>query len=283
MTSPRRRTLASILELRPAGEDQWTAPTPGQGPPRLFGGQVAAQAMAAAVRTVEPSRVPHSLHAYFVRPGRPDTDLELAVERTRDGRSFTTRHVTARQDGKVIFTLTASFHEGEDGLDWQLPPPPMTDGPSEAELSPDEPNLRAFWDSSPFLMRSVAGSDRRLAPHPCWVRLLEPIDPDPAAQACALTFVSDMGVVFSARAPEHRAEPASLASLDHAVWFHRPFDVGDWLLFSVDPVTNAGGRALARGSFHDRHGRLVASIAQEGLVRQITDPGEWHTGAPWPR
>jgi len=273
MSHPPRRTLAGILDLRPSGQDRWEAPTPGEGPPRLFGGQVAAQALAAACRTVPGDRPPHSLHGYFIRPGRPDTALELVVERTRDGRSFTTRHVTALQEGKAIFNLTASFHAGEPGVDWQLSAPEVP--PPDALPDPPRPSRRMWGPASFFEQRPVLASiDGDPWPrHPCWVRLAEEVPADPAEQACALTFISDMGVVGSARAPGDRARPSSLASLDHAVWFHRPFDISQWHLFSVDPVSNYGARGLAFGSFHDLDGRLIASIAQEGLIRP--GPPDW--------
>jgi acyl-CoA thioesterase II len=266
MSPTQRRTLASILDLAASGEDRWMAPTPGEGPPRLFGGQVAAQALWAASQTVSADRPPHSLHAYFVRPGRPDTTLELIVERTRDGRSFATRHVTAVQQDSVIFTLTASFHVAEAGTDWQVASPDLSP-PTGEDFAPDEPRFRTFWEASPFQLRPLRSDPGRFAPHPCWVRLVESIAPDPALQACALTFMSDMGVVASARAPDDRDHPASLASLDHAVWFHRPFDLSEWHLFTVDPVSNSGARGLAMGTVHAQDGRLVASIAQEALIR----------------
>lgn len=268
MSELRRRTLASILDLAPSGEDRWVAPTPGEGPPRLFGGQVAAQALSAACQTVPPDRPPHSLHGYFIRPGRPDEVLELVVERTRDGRSFTTRHVTAIQRGEAIFNLTASFHGGEPGVDWQVASPELTP-PGPEPLALVDPFFRAFWRASPFELRPVSADPERRPAHPCWVRLVEEFPRDPAMQACALTFISDMAVVGSARAPVDRARPAALASLDHAVWIHRPFDMSEWHLFSVDPVSNFDGRGLARGTLHDADGRLIASIAQEALIRRL--------------
>lgn len=268
MSEPARRTLRDVLDLEPCGEDRWRAPTPGEGPPRLFGGQVAAQALFAACRTVPAERPPHSLHGYFIRPGRPDSTLELVVERTRDGRSFTTRHVTALQADKAIFSLIASFHVREPGTDWQEPPPGEARLP-ETGGAPGLDTPRSFWHFSPFEIRPVRLDPGRFVPHPCWVRLVEELPDDPALQACALTYVSDTAVVASARAPEDQGQVASLASLDHAVWFHRPVDMGQWHLFSVDPVSNFGGRGLARGTLHDGRGRLVASIAQEALIRPL--------------
>lgn len=279
MSDPRSRTLAGLLDLQPSGDDRWVAPTTDQGPPRLFGGQVAAQALAAACKTVPSDRPPHSLHGYFIRPGRPDTTLELVVERTRDGRSFSTRHVTAVQAGKAIFNLTASFHGSEPGVDWQLPGPDLPPDPDDPR-DPRPPIRGVFFGlDSPFERRPVDPSTTGdpWPPHPCWIRLAEEISSDPAEQACALTYISDLGVVGSARAPEDRGRPSSLASLDHAVWFHRPFDISEWHLFSVDPVSNYGGRGLARGTFHAHDGRLVASLAQEALIRPGS-PG----GVRWP-
>lgn len=267
--APARRTIHAILDLRPVGEDRWEAPTPAEGPPRLFGGQVASQALRASTLTVGPGRRTHSLHSYFIRPGRPGTPLELSVERTRDGRSFSTRRVTAAQQGEPIFVLDASFHVDEPGDDWQA------EGLPEGTPLPDELASRGsmmggpgsdFRRSLPFdilPIRPVTG----FAMHPCWVRLREDIDPDDETlHQSALTFVSDLAVVGSARAPGSTAGWGG-ASLDHAVWFHRPVRVDQWLLFDVAPVTNFGARGLARGTFRRTDGTLVASLSQECLLR----------------
>jgi|SRR5580658_1575111 acyl-CoA thioesterase-2 len=278
-----RRTILDILTLQETAPDRFTAPTPAEGPPRLFGGQVAAQALRAACATVEAGRPVHSLHSYFIRPGRPDAVMELAVERTRTGRSFTTRHVTALQEDKAIFTLTASFHAPEEGTDWQLPGPEAIGpsvAPAAAEGEPGHP-LATFWRDSPFLLQPLSGSTQRPLLHPAWVRLAEEIGDDPVLHACALTYVSDMAVVFAARAPSDRGLGLGLAaaSLDHSVWFHRPFDVRQWLLFSVDAVSNYGARGLALGTFHTEDGTRVASIAQEGLLRSTGGP-TWPSTPP---
>lgn len=264
-----RRTIQAILALEAVAEDRWEAPTPAEGPPRLFGGQVASQALRASTLTVEAGRRTHSFHSYFIRPGRPGTPLELSVERTRDGRSFSTRRVTAAQQGEPIFVLDASFHVDEPGDDWQA------EGLEEGTPLPDELAERApmtggagsdFRRSLPFdilPIRPVTG----FAMHPCWVRLREDIDPDDETlHQSALTFVSDLAVVGSARAPGSTAGWGG-ASLDHAVWFHRPVRVDQWLLFDVAPVTNYGARGLARGTFRRTDGTLVASLSQECLLR----------------
>lgn len=261
------RSLLSLLNLSPLAEDRWSAPTPAEGPPRLFGGQVAAQSLRAACLTVPPGPRPHSLHGYFIRPGRPDTALELVVERTRDGRSFTTRHVTAVQEDQAIFELTASFHTDEEGMDWHEPWPDAIPGPDEVvDPNQDDSPFGGFRASNPFMIRPLSRMGSGFAMHPCWVRIREPIGTDPSLQACALAYVSDLAVVQAARAPGSTGMPFG-ASLDHAVWFHRPVDVNQWLLFSAGPVSNYGARGLARGTFHTAEGLLVASIAQEALLR----------------
>ena len=259
--------ILELLDLGRRGPDDFVAPTPSDGPGRLFGGQVASQSLRAATLTVEPGRPPHSLHAYFIRPGRPGIPLRLSVDRTRDGRSFTTRRVTASQDGEPIFTLAASFHGPEEGEDWQLPGPTDVPGPGDDRLPPSP--FARFASMSPFDVRPVrAPAGEVPVLHPFWVRTKRTLPDDPALHACVLAFISDMGVVSSARAPGS-PPPTQLAgaSLDHAMWFHRPARADDWLLFDVEPVTNAGARGLARGSLHTVTGVLVASIAQEALLR----------------
>ena len=264
-----RRTIQGILDLQPTGEDCWEAPTPAEGPPRLFGGQVASQALRASTLTVGPGRRTHSLHSYFIRPGRPGTPLMLSVERTRDGRSFSTRRVTAAQQGEAIFVLDASFHVDEPGDDWQAEGlPEGTPGPEElaergASLGGPGSDFRRSLPFDILPIRPVTG----FAMHPCWVRLREEINPDDETlHQSALTFVSDLAVVGSARAPGSTAGFGG-ASLDHAVWFHRPVRVDQWLLFDVAPVTNFGARGLARGTFRRTDGTLVASLSQECLLR----------------
>ncbi|GAC1535735.1 MAG: acyl-CoA thioesterase II [Acidimicrobiales bacterium] len=260
--------LLRLLELTDLGDDSFEAMTPDDGFERLFGGQVASQTLRAATLTVDAGRPPHSLHAYFIRPGRPGIPLRLDVERTRDGRSFATRHVTASQAGEPIFNLSASFHAPEPGDDWQLPAPTELGDP-DAVVPADSP-MAAFATMSPFEIRALRapGPDDFPIIHPFWVKTRTALPDDPALHACVLTFMSDMGVVGSARSPVSTLPHRFMgASLDHAVWFHRPVRADDWLLFSVDPVTNYGARGLARGSLHDRNGVLVMSLMQEALLR----------------
>ena len=261
--SSRHRRLLEILDLHESRRDRFLAPTPSEGPPRLFGGQVASQALRATTLTIDGARPVHSVHAYFIRPGRPGIPLELHVERTRDGRSFSTRRVTAIQDDEAILVADASFHQAEAGDDWQEVDLPDVPGPDE--LNGNDRSANPFRATNPFEIRPLQPTEG-FNLHPCWVRVRDPIPDDPALHAAALTYVSDLAVIGSARAPGSTAGWGG-ASLDHSVWFHRPVRVDDWLLFSVDPVTNFGARGLARGTFHTRDGVLVASLAQECLLR----------------
>jgi len=258
--------IQRLLALESKGRDRFEAVTPSDGPGRLFGGQVAAQSLRAATLTVDESRPPHSFHAYFVRPGRPGVPLVLDVIRIRDGRSFTTRAVTATQGGEAIFFLAASFHSPEEGEDWQLPARDDIPGPDDVDATRSP--LAQFESMMPFELRPAAGrSQMGFALHPFWVRVGGTLPDDPQLHACALAFISDMGVVGSARPNVADMRAFMGASLDHAVWFHRPFRADEWLLFDVGPVSNYGARGLARGTMHTADGVLVASIQQEALLR----------------
>jgi acyl-CoA thioesterase-2 len=260
--------MLQLLDLEDLGGDAFMATTPSDGPGRIFGGQVASQSLRAATLTVDGTRPPHSLHAYFIRPGRPGTPMRLDVRRTRDGRSFTTREVSASQEGEPIFVLTASFHGEEEGDDWQLPGPAGLPDP-ESLTAPDSPFTK-FMSMSPLEIRPVKAVGPTDFPviHPFWVRARNRLPDDAALHRCVLAFMSDMGVVGSARSPNSTLPRMFMgASLDHAVWFHRPFRADEWLLFDVEPTTNYGSRGLARGTFHTPDGVLVASIAQESLLR----------------
>ena len=267
----RLAAVLRLLDLQPDGPDVFLAATPHEGPGRLFGGQVASQSLRAAMLTVDPGRPPHSFHAYFVRPGRPGEALRLTVERTREGRSFSTRQVTASQNGEAIFILSSSFHAPEPGDDWQLPAPAAV--PDPESLAPPSTQGRLAM-LPPFDVRPVAGPGPGGLPviHPYWVQVRGEVPDDPAVHVALLAYLSDLGVVGSARAPGSTAAPFAGASLDHAMWFHRPARVDQWLLYSVDPVSNFGARGLARGTLHDQQGRLVASVAQEALLRPAGGP-----------
>jgi acyl-CoA thioesterase II len=256
-----------LIEIERVGDDSFLAPTERRGYDRLYGGQVAAQSLRAACVTVGDARLPHSLHSYFILAGRAGEPVELSVQRTRDGRSFSTRHVTASQGGKAIFELIASFHVAEAGDDWQLPPPPDLElpPPSPPEESPGGwTGMTRFFEIRP---EPTLAADDPFALHPCWLRARDPVGDDAVEHICLLAFLSDLGVLGATRAPVGRTSYQAAASLDHSVWFHRPARVDDWMRFSAEPITNFGARGLARGAFHARDGALVASVAQESLLR----------------
>ena len=261
--TPGVRTLRDLLDLRSEGGDAFLAPMTTSWGPRLFGGLVAAQSLGAACRTVQPDHRPQSCHAYFILPGDPEQPLRLDVERTRDGRSFTTRRVVASQAGAAIFEMSASFHRDEPGVDWSTPMPADIPGPDELTTfrGPDgRPSVGHFE------MRPVGRSPVPYAVLPYWVRTIEQVPDDPALTSCILAYLSDMGILAEARPPG--GEPiGSATSLDHAIWFHRPYRPGEWHVFSATSRSNRGGRGLAVGGLHHRDGSLVATIVQEGLFR----------------
>ncbi|QKG18932.1 acyl-CoA thioesterase [Actinomadura verrucosospora] len=261
--------MTRLFDLTALGGDAFAADSPSVGRPRLFGGQVAAQALRAACRTAG-GRPPHSLHAYFIRPGAPEEPLRFEVARTRDGRSFSTRHVTASQDGKPLLELIASFHEPEDGYDWQRPGPSGTPAPEDLPAHWTPPGFSRHPDGFEVRVVDPPDEDGFPVPQPFWIRTDGPVGDDPALHACLLAYLSDMGMVSSARAPGSPKRLATAVTLDHAMWFHRPPRADRWLLFSAEPVTNHGARGLARGTLHTADGTLVASIAQEALLRPAT-------------
>jgi acyl-CoA thioesterase-2 len=232
--------------------------------PRLFGGQVAAQAARAAGLTVPDDRTMHSLHGYFLRAGQADRPTILHVDRDRDGRSYSARHVAARQDGKVIMSLLVSFHVEEDGREYQAAGLP--DGvvmPEDAPV-PDPPSLH----SAVLDVRMLGRGDPRGAspggPYRFWARSRAPLPDDRQLHACVLAYLSDIGTGLARLPPEPAWQGPSL---DHAVWFHHPARVDDWVLVDLVPLAAAGGRGFYTGTVHDRDGRLLATIAQEHVMR----------------
>jgi acyl-CoA thioesterase-2 len=268
--------LLALLDLEQTAADRFRTgnPDPGWGN-RVFGGQVAAQAIRAAVATVDPDRYPHSLHAYFIRPGRPGVPIDLEVERTRDGRSFTTRRVLARQSDEVIFEMSTSFHVTEPGVDYQMPL--RADVPAPDEVSDGVSFIpREARDWLPVELREVGvdGPDERgwyASTRRVWMRVKRALSDDALLHACVLTFLSDMGAVMGARAPLDEQPLSRLmgASLDHAVWFHRPIRADEWFLYDLHAVSNAGARGLTRGTMHAIDGVLGVSVAQEALLRLV--------------
>lgn len=254
--------FARLLDFERRG-DVFTASQPPGGPgSRLFGGLIAAQALAAAGATVEAEKLPQSLHLYFVRGGQYGVDVEFHVERTRDGRTFDTRRVTARQHGKTILEMIASFHIAEPGALWQRPEPV---GVELDDAVPKTPDL-GFADR--FELRVAPGDESVFAIPPFWIRTKDEIEDDPLIRAAMLTFMSDFGPVPVARpAGTVLGEQGFAASLDHAVWFHRPFVPQDWHRYEVIALNNADSRGLVRGSLYDTGGVLIASTSQEALWR----------------
>jgi acyl-CoA thioesterase-2 len=255
--------IARFLDFDRDG-DVFVAPQPPHGPgDRLFGGLIAAQALAAAGATVEPDKHPQSLHLYFVRGGEYDVDVELHVVRTRDGRSFDTRRVTAIQRGKTILEMIASFHRPEEGADWHPHTPPGVEFDASTSKEPD------LGFAGRFELRSTPGDDSPFALPPFWIRTKDVIEDDPLIRACTLTFISDFGPVPVARPPGTQvgSHPGFAASLDHAVWFHRPFVPENWHRYEVTSLNNGDSRGLVAGAMYDRSGALVASTTQEALWR----------------
>jgi acyl-CoA thioesterase-2 len=273
--------LCRLLDLEPIEVNIFRGVSPDEDRQRVFGGQVAGQALVAASRTVEPGRVVHSLHAYFLRPGDPTVPILYEVDRIRDGRSFTTRRVVAIQHGKAIFNLQASFHVPEEGLTHQAPmpeaPPPEDLPEFQVRMAPYA-DLLGDWlhHPRPIDMRFVDWNppDRRdpLRPYQrVWLRADGKLPDDPVLHACVLTYASDMTVLDTALLPHGGTwhDPSMfMASLDHAMWFHRSFRTDEWLLFSQDSPSSSGGRGLGRGDIHTIDGRLVVTVVQEGLIRR---------------
>ena len=256
---------------------------------RVFGGQVVGQALVAAVRTVDASRSPHSMHAYFLLPGDPKVPIIYDVDRMRDGKSFTTRRVTARQHGHPIFSMLASFHTDEPSLEHQakmpdVPPPESL--PSETEIrekilpTMPDPVRRYYERERPIELRPVEFERYLGKKYPdgrfnLWMRTTGRLPDDPAIHQCVLAYASDMGLLDTALVPHGRTlfeKEFMAASLDHALWLHRPFRADEWLLYAQDSPNLHGSRGFSRGLIFTRDGTLVASVAQEGLVRQRRAP-----------
>jgi acyl-CoA thioesterase II len=271
--------LVGLLDLETLEVNLFRGISPPHSLPRVFGGQVAAQALVAAGRTVPEDREVHSLHAYFIRPGDPAVPIVYETERVRDGRSFTTRRVLAIQHGVPIFSLSASFQLPQTGLRHTQPAPVGVPAPDTL------PGLDALAESGgarwltqgprPLDMRFVspppwsdefAGASEE--PARVWMRADGRLPDDRLLHVCMLTYVSDLTLLGSVLVRHDRAEgPVQMASLDHAMWFHRPFRADEWLLYTCYSPFAGGGRGLATGRFTQADGTLVATTVQEGLVR----------------
>ncbi len=277
--------LLSILDLERLEQDLYRGNSPQVGWQRVFGGQVIAQALVAAQRTMDEDRHVHSLHGYFMRPGDPEVPIIYEVDRIRDGKSFNTRRVVAIQHGRAIFSLSASFQVDEPGLDHQIDMPdvPMPESLiGEADLkerflknAPE--NVRRYWERErPIEMRPISLehyiSREKLAPvQNIWVRANGAVPDDPRIQAAVLAYLSDMTLLDTslfAHGLSVFSGKIQAASLDHSMWFHRPYAMDDWMLYAQDSPSTSGARGLNRGGLYTRDGMLIASVAQEGLIRQ---------------
>jgi len=257
------------------------------GSPQVFGGQVLGQALMAASRTVDAARAVHSLHSYFLRRGDFNAPIVYEVDRSLDGSSFTNRRVVAIQHGKQIFHLSASFQVAEPGPDHQVAAPEVTPPEELPDLTatvrkrleemPD--HARRFWERNrPFEFRSVEavndGTPRPAVRH-VWFRLAGRCPDDEVLHRCLLAYVSDFHLLETATFPHglsHQTGDVLLASVDHGMWFHRPFRIDDWLLYALISPSSSGARGMAFGRIYDRAGHLVASTAQEGLMRVRGQP-----------
>jgi len=276
--------LVDLLDLEQIEVNLYRGVSPELSPQRIFGGQVAGQALVAAGRTVPADRFVHSLHSYFIRPGDPSIPILFSVETVRDGRSFTTRRVVATQRGKAIFFLSASFQELADGLDHQGA---MPDVPSPDSLGTLAEQIAAGSDRMGIFAKIPRPIDLRYVSPPWWLaegeRPAEPrqrvwmradgkLPDDPMLHACALTYASDISLldaVLSTHGAVWGPGGFAGASLDHAVWFHRPFRADEWVLYDCESPSASGARGLATGRFFARDGRHLATVVQEGLLRPV--------------
>jgi acyl-CoA thioesterase-2 len=275
--------LVALMQLEPLGGDKFLAQSEDIGTPAVFGGQVLGQSLAAASLTVGADRPVHSMHAYFLLPGE-HAPIEYSVDRVRDGRSFTTRHVVARQQERIIFEMSASFQTVDDGVEHQFAMPTVV-GP-EGLISEIDQRI-ALGDRLPERWR-IKGlephgieyrrveADDLLTPEvrpsesAIWMRAIAPLPDDPVVHRALLAYASDHGLLRAAMLPHglsFMSGQVRPASLDHAMWFHRDFRMDDWLLYVLDSPSAGGARGLCRGSLFARDGRLVASTAQEGMLR----------------
>jgi len=284
------RGLIERLALEEIDTDVYRGQNEPGRPGRLFGGQVAAQALVAACRTVGDGLRAHSLHGYFLRPGDPEHPVLYTVDRIRDGRSFTTRRVVALQRGHAIFNTSMSFQIEEEGYEHQAPMPP--DAPDPESLPSTRERMEKMADKLPEIAKKFMTGPRAIdmrhtnpptflggsaseGPNHAWFRVCEKIGDEPLEHQALLTYITDMSLLDNIVRPHGRdgdRGPLMVASLDHAVWFHRPVRVDEWLLYYTDsPVAN-GARGFARGMIFTREGVLVASVAQEGLMRPVGEP-----------
>jgi acyl-CoA thioesterase-2 len=283
---PNVELMLAALDLSAAethnNEDRFTAPSIKMPHNRVYGGQVMAQSLVAAMRTVEDDRSVHSMHGYFLRPGDDTEGITFSVDRIHDGRSFSTRRTQAYQKGVPIFSMIASFQDHDAGLDHFEPMPEgiaqPEDLPTPAEVFADAPDPRAkYWASQrPFDIRYVNGPIYLDIPGPhvakqaIWMRCLDVLPTDPNIHLAALAYASDYPIlepIYRRHGVPWATPGLKAASLDHAMWFHRPVKADEWLLYIQESPSAQGGRGLSLGRIYTREGVLVASVAQEGTIR----------------
>ena len=271
--------LIDLLDLEPIEVNIFRGVNPDEERQRIFGGQVAGQALVAAARTVDEDRAVHSLHAYFLRPGDPTVPVLYEVDRIRDGRSFTTRRVAAIQHGRAIFHMSASFHIAEPGFDHldEMPDVPEPDGlPTRQErfaaagiedtYGPSALDVR-YITNDPFNRREALPPTQRV-----WFRANGDLPDGQVLHTCLLTYASDMTLLDTTLLPHGSGatdRSVMMASLDHAMWFHGSFRADEWLLYDQHTPAASGARGLATGRVFTQHGRLVANVVQEGLIRRV--------------
>jgi acyl-CoA thioesterase-2 len=267
-------TIEEILRVERIEKDIYRGPAFPSRLVRTFGGQVAAQALISATNTVDEAFHVHSLHGYFLRSGNPDMHTVFLVDRIRDGRSFITRRVTGIQDGVAIFSMSASFHVSTDeGIEHQdqMPPAPAPTELADRREDESEEDKAVYKEWDNFDIRIVprekmVTSDYFAAQQRVWFRYRHPLPDDQVFHIATLAYMSDMTLLGSSRVPHPDVNPQG-ASLDHAMWFMRPFRTDEWLLYDQTSPSAAGGRALTQGRIFDLDGRMVAAVTQEGLAR----------------
>lgn len=273
-------SLVDQLDLEQIDVNLFRGYSTSLGPPRVFGGQVIGQALIAALRTVDESPC-HSLHGYFLRPGDPALPIIYEVDRIRDGKSFTTRRIVAIQNGEAIFSMAASFQRIESGLSHQsdMPTVPAPEDCYSDEDLIDDPAIAEQFQTMranrPIEIRRVEPNSfvKPVAAEPIqhlWLRSKQPLPDDPAIHQCILAYASDMGLLSTCALPHGQSFFTGLqsASLDHAMWFHREFRADEWVLFAMDSPTAGRSRGFNRGKMFTQEGKLIASVAQEGLIRE---------------
>ncbi|ANE04162.1 acyl-CoA thioesterase [Corynebacterium crudilactis] len=269
------KTIENILSLEKIDRDIYRGPVIESYLARTFGGQVAAQALVAATRTVDDAYTVHSLHGYFIAPGDPTQPAIYLVDRVRDGRSYVTRSVRGVQDGEVIFSMQASFHRGDEGIEHmdkmrKVPGPDEITGVVERMPVSSQSVLAewAEWDIRVIPQSQLELSDLTATEQAVWIRCTSELPDNPTFHQCSLTYLSDMTLLHSALVP-HPDEKMQMASLDHAVWFLRPFRVDEWLLYDQRSPSAFGGRSLTHGRLFNQQGDLVAIVNQEGMTRTL--------------